>query len=237
MKLNDKQREVIITIIYVLGIVFMCYCTYNGFSYLSIVLIGIFVLFIAEKIYPHEKRINKDYNTESEIHSLKKWNKDIFYEKVKEKYNIYYEEINKDTLNATIKKYLKVSGIYSFTKNKILIVIETPKVTLHLIEYVEKIKKEFIENIPKSNFLVYQLNIMIITEEINEDLLQDVGSEIFCSNGIRGSMKSISIPIVINERDNKLYISRFNKDVNSEVVAFSEYRRKIRKKLKKKNII
>lgn len=236
MKLNDKQREIIVMIMYIFLIIFLCYSSYNEFPYVFIFLISMVGLFICKKIYPDKKILNK-FNTESEIHSLTNWSKDIFYKKIKEKYVLFYEEINKDTMNVSIKKYLKVSGIYSFMKNKTLVVIETPKMTLHLIEVVDKIKKEFRENIPKSNFLIFQLNIMIITEEMNEDLLQDVSSEIFCTNETRGSMKSISIPIVISERDNKLYISRFNKDVSSGVVAFSKYRRKIRKKLRRNKII
>lgn len=244
MKLNDKQRKTIVMIIYILLIMFFCYCEYAfPFSHLTsiiIITVGVVGLFICQKIYPRENMV-KSYNTESEMHILDYWNMNNCLEKLESKYTLYYEEVLKDSTDVTIRKYLKVNGIYSFTKNKTLVVIEAPKVTLDVVELIYKIKKEFKENIPKLNFFnsfyIYRLDILIVTEDMDEDLLQYINSEIVSTNETKGSIKAFLSPIVINKRYNKLYISGFNDDSFSGIVYFAGERQKIRKKLKKYKII
>lgn len=131
----------------------------------------------------------------------------------------------------------------AFTKNKILIVIETTKVTSEIIELIEKLKDDYKKNIPKFNIfnrnLTDRFDILVITDDVDENLLQNITSEILSTIITRGitCIKCLSIPILINERDNKLYISRFNNDSYSYIISYSKAKKRIRKILKSKNII
>ncbi len=247
MKFNNKQRKILATIIYILYflfIIFLFYCLHNNLftnvyliPYL-LILVGFIISFICQMIYPYGS-IVESYNMDSEMHTLNYWNTDKFLKKLKNKYALCYEEVLNGSTNVIIRKFLKVSGIYSLTKNKTLVVIEIPKITLNVVDLIEKIKKEFKENIPKQNFfnngVTYRLDIIIITEEMNEDFLQYISLEILSTIMVRGMdcVKSFSIPIVINKHYNKLYIPKFNDDSFSRVIFYSKERKKIRKKLEK----
>ena len=181
MKLNNKQRKVILIIMYIFIIVFLCYSIYNDlFTGEVLTIIGVFFLVICKKIYPDEN-IMKCFNTEIEVYNLKNSDIDSFLENIKDRY-LLYEEMTDDFINVSVKKYLKVSGLDFFVKNKILVVIEASKLTLNVIDLIERIKNEYKENIPKFNiinqFFTDRFDLLIISDEVDEGLLHYLNSEV-----------------------------------------------------------
>jgi len=237
------MRKSIIFILEIILVILIIYCSSNSILALSglkkYILIGIFIiLLIALYILNPKKIIKQEINTDLEEVTLKKWNKKNIINNINHSYENFYN--NYGPHGSSIKKYKKKMSSGNFSNsNNMLILIECNELTKEIVEYIENEINSFKNNFIQKKVLDPKLDILIITLKADIETLYLIDSQIL--SFIRGrymlAPNGVVIPLVINEDKKRIYLSKFENNDYQSILNYYNKKRKIKKYLRKKEII